>query len=97
MSKILPKILMYLLPVLILVLVIFLFGKVRQQQITTTTGGEIPTPTPTPEAFIPSKWAGDEEVLGIESNVLSLEKDLESVDLKELQLLPPSLDMEVKF
>lgn len=88
---------MYLLPVLILILVIFLFGKIKGQQITTTTGVPSPTPTPTPEIFVPSKWAGDEEVLSIESNVLNLEKDLESVDLRELQLLPPVLDMEVKF
>lgn len=96
MNKI-PKILMLSLPILILVLVIFLFARIQKQLPTTTTGGEVPTPTPTPEVFVPSKWAGDEEVLGIESNILNLEKDLESVDLKELQLLPPSLDMEVKF
>lgn len=88
---------MYSLPVLILVLVIFLYSRITKQPITTSLGEPVISPTPTPEIFVPSKWAGDEEVLSIESNILNLEKDLESVDLREPQLLPPSLDMEVKF
>lgn len=89
---------MYSLPVLIFVLIIFLAGKnINEKRTTTTTEKNSPTPTPTPEIFIPSKWAGDQQVLDIESSISKLEKDLEQVDLKELQLLPPVLDVEVRF
>jgi len=91
----LAKILMVLLPIIILVLMIFLSLKAKKQA--PVTKEEVSPPTPTPEAFTPSKWAGDEEVLKIESELLNLEELLKNVDLKESQLLPPVLDMEVKF
>jgi len=66
----------------------------------------IPKPTPTPtltplpiEVFVssPSAYATDEAVLKIEKDLVSLEKDLDTVDLEELPLRPPVLDLKVEY
>lgn len=63
-----------------------------------------PTPTPTPLVTIeevitasPSAYATDEAVLKIEEELKILEEKLNVVDLEEQPLLPPFLDMDVKF
>lgn len=59
-----------------------------------------PTPPPLPpEAFMasPSAYATDEAVLRIEEELGILEKDLDTVDLEELRLRPPVLDLKVEY
>jgi len=61
---------------------------------------EVPTPTPTPIVSIeasPSAWANDKVVLKIEKDLGILEKDLDTVDLDELPLRPPVLDLKVEY
>jgi hypothetical protein len=57
-----------------------------------------PTTTPLPTTIInPSKYATDSAILEIESQIIQTESDLNSVDLNESELTPPSLDMNVNF
>lgn len=61
---------------------------------------ELPTPTPTPIVSIeasPSAWANDKVILKIEKDLGILEKDLDTVDLDELPLRPPVLDLKVEY
>lgn len=68
-------------------------------------GGQLtpmPSPTPTPlsiEELIasPSAWVTDEAILKIEKDLGILEKDLDTVDLDELRLRPPVLDLKVEY
>lgn len=58
------------------------------------------TPTPTPfeeEITSPSAYATDSAILKIESELKTIDQDLQSTDLKEVGLNPPVLDMEVEF
>lgn len=90
------RILMLSLPLVILILAIILLAKVQQKLPEMITGGT-PSPTPTPEFYIPSRWATDSGVLEIEVTLKTISHDLGTVDLKETGLIPPVLDMEVKF
>ena len=59
-----------------------------------------PTPTPTPleeKITSPSAYATDSAVLKIESDLKTLDQNLQATDLKEAALNPPVLDMEVNF
>ena len=96
-NKILPKILLIFLPI---VLIVFLLGiYYRAQKITPPTTIEQTniSPTPASEDFVPSKWAGDEEVLSLENDLNSLEQKLQKVNLKQTQLLPPIVDMKISL
>ena len=61
----------------------------------------LPTPTPsltpTPEIANPSFYATDSAILKIEEDVKKIEEELDSVDIKEKDLIPPALDWEIKF
>lgn len=68
--------------------------------ITNPTPTPLPAPPPLPpEAFIasPSAYATDEAVLKIEEELRLLEEDLDTVDLEELRLQPPILDLKVEY
>ena len=58
------------------------------------------TPTPTPfeeKISSPSAYATDSAILKIEATLKAIEKELQTIDLKEASLNPPILDMNVKF
>jgi hypothetical protein len=44
-----------------------------------------------------SAYANDSTIIKIESSLKTIEKELKTTDLHETSLLPPVLDMEVKF
>jgi hypothetical protein len=59
-----------------------------------------PAPTPTPfeeKIASPSAYATDSAILRIESELESIEKELQETDLKEASLNPPVLDMDINF
>lgn len=60
-----------------------------------------PSPTPTPVTAVSpipkSPYATDSAILLIKDELKNLEKNLDSLDLKESQLLPPALDFEVEL
>ena len=92
------KYLIFLLPLLILIIFTLLLVAIKKKLPTSTTlsPGQIPTPTPA-EFFLPSRWATDAGVLQIEIGLSELEDKLKTVDLQEVQLQPPILDIEVKL
>jgi len=57
----------------------------------------IPSPTPTQMITNPSAYAIDSAVLQIENTLLDVEKDLANTDLRETELNPPVLDLDVNF
>lgn len=60
----------------------------------TSTKVETLTPvTPTPKPI--SKFATDSAVLSLAENISKLRTDIDSVDLFESQLVPPSLDLSI--
>ncbi len=76
---------------LILFLAINQVIKNRLTQISPSTRSDI-------EEFIasPSAYVNDEVVLKIEKDLEALEQELNALDLDELQLRPPVLDLNVK-
>lgn len=57
-----------------------------------------PSPAPSEEEIInPSAYATDSGVLEIENKLKEINQDLDKTDLKETDLNPPVLDMEVNF
>ncbi len=96
-KQIVGKILMVLLLVLTLTVAVILVVETRKQNPTMTIG--LPSAfLPTPVAKQPlSRWATDSGVLEIEGNLKALSSDVQNTDLKESNLMPPSLDMEIKF
>lgn len=59
-----------------------------------------PTPTPTPleeRITSPSAYATDSAILKIESDLKTLDQNLQATDLKEAALNPPVLDMQINF
>jgi hypothetical protein len=96
-NKTLPKVLLVFLPLLLIIILLGLFIRAQKSNNPTSVNQTEITPAPTATGFIPSKWAGDEEVLSMEADLNSLEKKLQGVDLKQLPLLPPVLDMNINF
>ena len=93
------KIILISLPGVLLILVLFTIYLSNQNSSQISTNFQ-PTPTvstPSTTPFNPSKWAGDEDVLSIESQITTLETDMGNTDLRLQQILPPDLDMAVKF
>lgn len=81
--------------VLLAALVLFFVNQKRE-----LTQKPSPTPIPLPmEEFIasPSAYATDEAVLKIEKDLGILEKELDVVDLDELRLHPPLIDLNVEY
>lgn len=98
-TKIISKILFLFILIIFLLTLLAILISAKKNSSNVSQQGLTPTvATPTPTIFFnPSKWAGDNEVLSIESETGLLEKDMENVDLKLLPLMPPNLDTEVKF
>jgi hypothetical protein len=90
--------LMYLLPLGVLIVFIIILVAIKKLVPTTSTLPPPAEPTPTPrETFPLSPWATDSGVLQIEKENQEVEKNLQSVDLHEVKLLPPMFDMEVEL
>lgn len=93
------KIILISLPIVLLVLVLLTLFLSRNNSNQVSTNLQ-PTPTmafPSSAPFNPSKWAGDEDVLSIESQITELENNMGSTDLRLQSILPPDLDMAVNF
>lgn len=92
------RILMFLLLFLVLIGGLLLVFEIKKKNPETTSApsGEIPTPQTT-QIGSESRWATDSAVLEIEANIKVLSEDIGKVDLEENNLLPPVLDMEIKF
>ncbi len=60
---------------------------------------EVPQATPSPEEkiFNPSRYATDSAILKIEEDLKSVEKELNDLEVNEVDLLPPKLDFEINF
>lgn len=95
-KSILAKIFLTLLPLMMIAILISMVIKLSGKKPEVSPGPGGPEPTPTP-ILTPTQWANDEEVLGIEKDLFQLEEDLKNVDLKQVPLYPPILDMNVKF
>ena len=97
-KKLIGQILMSLLPILFLLLVVWLVNVVKTNNLQKNTKPEQPITTITPtETRPPSRWATDSGVLEVEENLKTISNELKAVDLKESGLLPPLLDMKIKF
>lgn len=60
---------------------------------------EVPQATSFPEEkiFNPSRYATDSAILKIEEDLKSVEKELNDLEVNEVDLLPPRLDFEINF
>lgn len=92
----LAKIFLTFLPLVMIAILVLMVIKLSGKKPEVSPGPGGPEPTPTP-ILTPTKWASDEEVLGIEKDLFQLEEDLKNVDLKQVPLYPPVLDMNVEF
>ena len=94
----LGKYLMYILPLVVLLIftILLLIIKKRVPTSTTLPPDLIPTPGTT-EIIIESKWATDSGILEIEEKIILIEDKLGAVDLQEIKLQPPILDMDVSL
>lgn len=84
-------------------LVLVLLLALTQKQ-TASNGVPTPTstPTPTPTPFMPtisspSAYATDSAVLEIENDISSIVQQLQNVDLKENDILPPAINLNINF
>lgn len=96
-NKTLPKVLLIFLPIILIVFLLGIYYRAQKVNPPAATEQAETTPTPTSAGFIPSKWAGDEEVIALEDDLNNLEQKLQLVDLKQLPLLPPVLDLKINF
>lgn len=97
-KKLIGQILMSLLPILFLLLVVWLVNVVKTSNLQKNTKPEQPVTTIMPtETRPPSRWATDSGVLEVEESLKTISNELKAVDLKESGLLPPLLDMQIKF
>jgi hypothetical protein len=83
--------------ILLLTLVVVTSGQRPNTKPTPT-----PQPTATPTPFVetiasPSAYATDSAVLKIESDIKDIEDQLQNVDLKDNNLLPPALNLNINF
>lgn len=84
---------------LIIFMVLLTLSRNRPPAVTTTAPTLTPTPTTIPLVTLPvSKWASDDVFVNLEKDVNQTETDLEQVTrLKEEELKPPELDLNVRF
>lgn len=97
-KKIIGQTFMLLLPIVFLISVIWLVNIVGKKNFPSNPKLGQPIPTLTPDEIQPSsRWATDSGILEIEENLKTLSSELKAVNLKESGLLPPLLDMQIKF
>lgn len=79
-------------------LILALFIISSNYQVSQFKPPTIPSPSPTEEEITnPSAYAIDSAVLEIEKRLKEIEKEIDQTDLKETELNPPVLDMDVNF
>ena len=92
------KYLMYILPLVVLLIFTILLVIIKKKVPTTTTLPPELIPTPgTTGIIIKSKWATDSGVLEIEEKIVLIEDKLGAIDLQEVKIQPPILDMDVSL
>ena len=67
----------------------------RQNRPVTTPVSQQPTPTPTITQI--SKYASDSAVMKLKNDLSNLGSQIDSTDYFETQILPPSLDSQIKI
>lgn len=72
-------------------------GKDVVKKLTLSSPSPIPAVTPIGEVTIPSNYASDSEVLGVESKLSDFDKKLGGTVLTEDTLRPPVVDWNVSF
>lgn len=74
-------------------------SKKRTPVVVKVVPSEIPQATSFPEEkiFNPSRYATDSAVLKIEEDLKSVEKELNDLEINEVDLLPPKLDFDINF
>lgn len=91
-------ILMILIPFVLFVIIILLITRPKQEKTPVITSQPTLMPSPTPTIpMTPSKWATSSAILDLDTRLMELNNRIDSTDLKEIPLLPPALDLEVKF
>ncbi len=89
---------MYLFPLFVLLVFTLLLLIIRRKVPTSSTLPPELNPTSVPtEQIVQSRWATDSGVLEIEDKIILIEDKLEAVDLQEVKLQPPILDMDVSL
>jgi hypothetical protein len=85
------------------IILLFILGAVAQNVIKRAAVKPTPTPTseasaaPVPTLFNPSRYATDSAVLALEESVRGINRDAESLDIREYNLRPPDLDFDINF
>jgi len=87
---------MLLLPLIITVALIFLVIVFRANVVIKNGNKVTPTPILTPTTAV-SPSPQTEELDKIGNDMKEIEQDLETIDIKEIELLPPAVDMNVKL
>ncbi len=74
-------------------------SKKRAPVVVHVVPSEVPQTTAFPEEkiFNPSRYATDSAILKIEEDLKSIEKELNDLEVNEVDLLPPKLDFEINF
>ncbi len=74
-------------------------SKKRTPVVVNVVPSEVPQTTAFPEEkiFNPSRYATDSAILKIEEDLKSVEKELNDLEINEVDLLPPKLDFELNF
>lgn len=84
--------------VLLLVLSLAFSLKKQTQQKKKVTPTPVPQMTAMPEVIAnPSRYATDSAILKIEQDLVGIGRDLDSLQVNEVNLLPPRLDFEINF
>jgi len=83
---------------LLLMLLMMALRLILSSDLRRLWGGGTPLPAKPVEFELNlSRYADDPEVLEIESQVGKLEQEIRDIDLKQINLSPPSLDFEINF
>lgn len=94
----LAKILMLGLPLAILILFLILAVYSKKSSPSSSSLNIVPTPTPSIENIENvSPWAKDDNFIQLEQAIIETEKKLDKVNLREFELDPPVLDLNVKL
>ena len=83
--------------VLLFLALILLSLNRKTAPVSPVTPTAAPTLTPTPTSIPPSVYATDSAVLKIEADLVQNENLLKATKFGESSLLPPEIDLEVKF
>lgn len=84
--------------VLMLILSLVFSLKKQTQEKKKVTPTPVPQMTAVPEVITnPSRYATDSAILKVEEDLAEIGKDLDSLQVNEVNLLPPRLDFNINF